>query len=82
MTATIKWEDKLPAYSFFGGNAEVLPNGNVEFDECAAGNSVAAAAYEVTQDPTNPQTVWQLQIAKEYAYRVFRMPSLYPGIQW
>ena len=25
-----------PNYSFFGGNAEVLKNGNVEYDECAS----------------------------------------------
>ena len=83
MTATILWQDTLPVFSFFGGNAEVLPNGNVEFDECASGgNSSAASVYEVTQDPTNPQTVWQLQITGQNAYRAIRMPSLYPGVQW
>jgi len=83
MTATISWQDTLPLFSFFGGNAEVLGNGNAEFDECASGGtSVAAAAYEVTQAPTNPQTVWQLQIAGQYAYRAKRIPSLYPGVQW
>jgi hypothetical protein len=83
MTATILWQDTLSMFSFFGGNAEVLPNGNSEFDECAAGGaSTAASVYEVTQDPTNPQTVWQLQITGQYAYRAMRIPSLYPGMQW
>ena len=35
-TATIEWVDNLsPVFSFFGGNARLLTNGNVEFDECA-----------------------------------------------
>jgi hypothetical protein len=82
-TATIVWHDNLsPVFSFFGGNAEVLDNGNVEFAVSASGgSSTAGAVYEVTQDPT-PQTVWQLQIAGQYAYRAMRMPSLYPGVQW
>ena len=44
--------------------------------------STAASVYEVTQDPTNPQTVWQLQITGQNAYRAMRIPSLYPGVQW
>ena len=63
-TATIIWQDTLPVFSFFGGNAEGLANGDVEFDEAAsAGTTVAGAVYEVTMGPTAPQTVWQLQIA-------------------
>ena len=56
MTATILWQDTLPVFSFFGGNAEVLPNGNSEFDESASGGaSIAASVYEVTQDPIGPR---------------------------
>jgi hypothetical protein len=80
MTATINWQDTFNIFSFFGGNAEVLPNGNAEFDQCASGAN-AATVYEVTQDPT-PQTIWQLQIKGQYAYRAMRIPSLYPGVQW
>ncbi len=80
-TATIEWVDDLsPVYSFFGGNAELLTNGNVEFDECAPTAS-SAAVFEVTKT-TPPQTVWQMHIAGSNAYRVIRMPSLYPGVQW
>jgi arylsulfate sulfotransferase len=82
-TATITWQDTLGLFSYFGGNAEVLPNNDVEFDECAsAGSSAGAAVYEVTQDPLNPQTVWQMHIDGQDAYRAFRVPSLYPGVQW
>jgi arylsulfate sulfotransferase len=82
-TATMVFNPTTPNYSFFGGNAEVLKNGNVEYDESASTAPPAnhAAIYEVT--PTSPpQTVWQMQIAGLDAYRGFRMPSLYPGVQW
>jgi arylsulfate sulfotransferase len=80
-TATIEWVDNLsPVFSFFGGDARLLTNGNVEFDECAPTAS-SAAIYEVTKTMP-PQTVWQMQIAGQNVYRGFRMPSLYPGVQW
>jgi arylsulfate sulfotransferase len=81
-TATVAFHPTAPAYSFFGGNAETLKNGNVEYDECATTSPTNnAAIYEVTQT-SPPQTVWQLQIAGQYAYRGMRLPSLYPGVQW
>jgi arylsulfate sulfotransferase len=86
-TATIEWVDDLaPIYSFFGGSARLLANGNVELDECAATttfppSAVNAAIYEVTKTAT-PQIVWQMQITGQFAYRAFRIPSLYPGVQW
>jgi len=82
-TATLAFNPTTPDYSFFGGNAEVLKNGNVEYDECAStplpNNN--AAIFEATQS-SPPQTVWQMQIAGQYAYRGMRIPSLYPGVQW
>ena len=82
-TATFVINPTTPDYSFFGGNAEVLKNGNVEYDECASTALPAnnAAIYEVTQTPA-PQTVWQMTITGQFAYRGFRIPSLYPGVQW
>jgi arylsulfate sulfotransferase len=81
-TATVAFNPTTPAYSFFGGNAETLKNGNVEYDECAITSPTNnAAIYEVTQT-SPPQTVWQMQIAGQYAYRGMRIPSLYPGVQW
>ena len=83
-TADITWVDKLaPAFSFFGSSARLLQNGNVEFDECATTPLPAsnAAIFEVTKT-TPPQTVWQMQIAGQFAYRGFRIPSLYPDVQW
>jgi hypothetical protein len=83
-TADITWVDKLaPVFSFFGGSARLLKNGNIEFDECAATPPPAnnAAIFEVTKT-TPPVTVWSMQIAGQYAYRGFRIGSLYPGVQW
>jgi len=80
-TATIEWVDDLsPVFSFFGGGARLLTNGNVEFDECAPTAS-SSAIFEVAKT-TPPQTVWQMQIGNQNTYRGFRMPSLYPGVQW
>ncbi|MFZ1971200.1 MAG: aryl-sulfate sulfotransferase [Candidatus Acidiferrales bacterium] len=78
-TATLAFNPTTPDYSFFGGNAEVLGNGNVEYDECGAG--VNAAIFEVTQASPS-QTVWQMHITGSNAYRGIRTPSLYPGVQW
>ena len=80
-TATIAWQDKLPVYTFWGGYADTLPNGNIEFDECSVNSTTNAAIYEVTPS-NNPQTVWQMTVTGQNAYRGFRMPSLYPGVQW
>ncbi|MGA7852916.1 MAG: aryl-sulfate sulfotransferase [Candidatus Acidiferrales bacterium] len=78
-TATLAFNPTTPDYSFFGGNAEALINGDVEYDECAAG--VNAAIFEVTQASPS-QTVWQMHITGSNAYRGIRTPSLYPGVQW
>jgi arylsulfate sulfotransferase len=82
-TATLVLNLSSSDYSFFGGNAEVLANGDIEYDECSNGSLAGsnAAAFEVTQSAT-PQPVWQLQVTGQYAYRSIRTPSLYPGVQW
>jgi hypothetical protein len=57
MTAILTFHPTTPDYTFFGGNAEVLQNGNVECNECASTALPAnnAAIYEVTQT-SPPQT--------------------------
>jgi arylsulfate sulfotransferase len=80
-TATLTFHAAAPKYSFFGGNAEVLKNTDVEYCDSAGGPGVAGDIYEVTQDST-AQTVWQMLITGQYAYRGQRIPSLYPGVQW
>jgi hypothetical protein len=79
--ANLLWE-YLPGYfSYWGGNASVLPNGNVEFDATIPFNSLASQITEMTQTD-NPQIVWQMNITGANAYRGYRIPSLYPGVTW
>ena len=80
-TATLTFNPRAPTYSFFGGNAAVLKNGNVEYCESAGGPGIAGDIYEVQQNST-AQTVWHMLITGQYAYRGQRIPSLYPGVQW
>lgn len=79
--ATLMFHQVLPPdlYSNFGGNAEVLKNGNVEYDLCGIG--LNSDVFEVTPD-SQAQTVWHLHSQGTPLYRAFRLPSLYPGVQW
>jgi hypothetical protein len=84
-TATLTFHDKLSTdlYSFFGGNAEPMANGNIEFDLAGigAGTGVGSWVYEVTQDSAH-QTVWTMHMTGGNLYRAQRIPSFYPGVQW
>ena len=84
-TAKLTFHQILPTnlYNFFGGNAEQLANGNVEYDLCGVGGVIGAGSYvyEVTQT-SSPQTVWSMRTTGTNLYRAFRIPSLYPGVQW
>ena len=80
-TATLTFNPTAPTFSFFGGNAAVLKNGNVEYCESAGGPGTAGDIYEVTQD-SSAQTVWHMLVTGQNAYRGQRTPSMYPGVQW
>jgi len=81
-TAHVQYEVSSLPYSFAVGSIEVLPNGNLEYDEGFLALFPARATIkEVTQEST-PQTVWEVDEAGQIAYRAFRIPSLYPGVQW
>jgi arylsulfate sulfotransferase len=84
MTATIVFHDVLSQYSTFGGNVTSLANGNVEYTLCVdttAPSQPASVVYEVTRE-ASPQVVWKMNVAGQNGYRMFRMSSLYPGVQW
>ncbi len=69
-------------YSSFGGNAEQLANGDLEYDLCGLSlTNPASEVDEITQIAV-PQPVWQMRLGANYFYRAFRAPSLYPGVQW
>lgn len=80
-TASFLFHQVLPAnlFSFFAGDTRVLSNTNVEYN--LAGVGPTSYVFEVTPTAT-PQTVWEMFISNANTYRAFRMPSLYPGVQW
>jgi hypothetical protein len=81
-TATLTFHQMVPTSLFnsWGGNAEPMDNGNIEYDLCGTANG--SDIFEVTPDSTNPTTVWHMHMAGNNSYRGFRIPSLYPGVQW
>jgi len=83
MTATLQFHQFVPPalYNLWGGNAEQLENGDVEYDICGPVGT-GSQVVEVTNQ-SNPQTVWTMNLSNtNNAYRAYRMPSLYPGVQW
>jgi arylsulfate sulfotransferase len=81
-TAHVTWEDSNLPFSAALGSIELLANGDVEFDEgILPGSPFDSHVMEVTQE-ASPQTVWELDVTGQAGYRIFRIPSLYPGIQW
>lgn len=81
MTATFQFHQILPSYlySSWGGSTDNLPNGDVEYDLSAVGSE--SQIFEVTDEST-PRIVWNLTTLGSNMYRGYRMPSLYPGVQW
>ncbi|MGB8064582.1 MAG: aryl-sulfate sulfotransferase [Candidatus Sulfotelmatobacter sp.] len=77
------WQDSPGYYSFWGGSVRELSNGDIEFDSSEPFPATPSASQisEVTYSG-NPQTVWQMNITGENAYRGYRIPSLYPGVTW
>ncbi len=82
-TATLTFHQILPTplYAEWGGNAETLANGNEEYDLCGLVPE-ESQAFEVTTNQANPETVWNLTLKSNASYRIYRQPSLYPGVQW
>jgi arylsulfate sulfotransferase len=80
-TATIAYRQMVPAsqFSVWGGNAEVLANGDLEYDLCSQGNG--SEVDEITTGNSS-QLVWSLKESGANLYRAHRIPSLYPGVQW
>jgi arylsulfate sulfotransferase len=81
MTAALTFHDVPDQFSFFGGNTRLLANGNLEFDLCATATVPPHAIIEEIDPRIGPQPIWQMDIS-QFAYRAFRIPSLYPGVQW
>ncbi len=65
-------------FNFFGGNAEILDNNDYEVDFCAP----AQGAIVQELNPQSLNVVWQGTTPGADQFHVYRLPSLYPGVQW
>jgi hypothetical protein len=79
LKARISWQYAPGWFSDWGGSVAVLENGNVELDSSAYGGS--SRVIEVTRG-VDPRIVWQMDAKNAAFYRAYRIPSLYPGVQW
>jgi len=81
-TASVLWEDSNLPYSLALGSTRIQANGDVEFDEGFLPESPWEAIVQEVTGEANPLLVWQLKVSHQPGYRIFRLPSLYPGVQW
>jgi hypothetical protein len=80
MTATLVTHDTPPPsfYSFFGGNVQLLANGDPHINF----SSAASGAIVQELDPTASRVIWQATTPGADQFHVDRLPSFYPGVQW
>lgn len=81
-TASVIWQDSNLPYSLALGSVRFQTNGDVEFDEGFLPASPWKAVVQEVTHEISPQLVWQLEVDDQPSYRAFRLPSLYPGVQW
>jgi hypothetical protein len=82
----LQWADSPGYFGTWGGSINQLPNGNIEFDANSLlfppSPDIASEVQEITQIPS-PELIWKMDISiPMYAYRTYRIPSLYPGVTW
>jgi arylsulfate sulfotransferase len=65
-------------FSFFGGDTQQLANDDIHIDFC--GPLTGSIVQEL--DPSASRVIWQGTTAGANQFRVDRIPSLYPGVQW
>ena len=80
MTATLMIHYTPPPsyFTFFGGNVELLPNGNIHAN---FGSTVNGGIVQEL-DPKALQVIWQGMTPSGDQFHTYRWPSLYPGVQW
>jgi arylsulfate sulfotransferase len=67
-------------YSYFGGNVDMLADGDLEADFCSP--TEGSMVQELRGPDGAQQVVWQAVTAGTEQYRTERLPSLYPGVTW
>lgn len=80
MTANITWQYAPTWYSDWGGSIAQMPNGDMEIDFTSP-NGGPARVVE-TDSSAAPQVIWEMDSSNAPFYRAYRIPSLYPGVQW
>ena len=82
MAATLvsRYSPPPSLYSFFGGNVDLLANNDIEADFCAV--KTGGVVQELNESGGTAQVVWQAVTPGDSQYHAYRMPSLYPGVQW
>lgn len=80
MTADVTWQYQPGWFSMWGGSIAQLPNGDVETDFTNPNNGPSKVVE--TDGSAMPQPVWELDSSNAEFYRAYRIPSLYPGVQW
>ncbi|UWZ84102.1 aryl-sulfate sulfotransferase [Occallatibacter riparius] len=80
MTATLvhHYQPGPADFSYFGGNAELLANG--DFEAAFASTHNGGIVQEL--DPNSLNVIWQAATPGASQYHVNRWASLYPGVQW
>jgi arylsulfate sulfotransferase len=80
MTASFVFHDVPPPsdFSFFGGSTQWLANGDSHVDFCAPLSGTLVQEF----DPSGSQLIWQATTPGADQFRVERLGSLYPGVQW
>jgi arylsulfate sulfotransferase len=80
MTASFVFHDVPPPsdFSFFGGSTQWLANGDSHVDFCAPLSGALVQEF----DPSGSQLIWQATTPGADQFRVERLGSLYPGVQW
>lgn len=80
MTATLVTHYVPPDtdFSFFGGDVQQLANGDLHVDFC--GPVAGTIVQELNSSASN--LVWQGTTPNQDQFKVDRLPSLYPGVQW
>jgi len=80
MTATLvtHYEPPDTYFSFFGGDVQNLANGDLHIDFC--GPLTGTIVQELNSSASN--LVWQGTTPNQDQFKVDRLPSLYPGVQW
>jgi hypothetical protein len=71
-----------PAYSTCCGSTNLLANEDLEYDVAQDVYTPNVSYIQEMTGEQNPQLVWQMNITGQLAYRGFRIPSLYPGVEW